>query len=116
MLLSPETSYGVKMTCKCALVFVDFVVIYLLSGKSFVEIDKYLFTVPGVNSFLSQRHCQDPLKVLFGCQRQRGRVNDNLNVAEFLNNTHSSGNSGDRVILSSPHSWKLPRESGWATR
>ena len=52
MLLSPETSYG--GTCKCALVFVDFVVICLFSGKSFVEIIKYLFTVPGVNSFLSQ--------------------------------------------------------------
>ena len=51
MLLSPETSYGVN---KCALVFVDFVVICLFSGKSFVEIIKYLFTVPGVNSFLSQ--------------------------------------------------------------
>ena len=50
---------------------------------------RYLFTVPGVESFLSQRLCQDPLERFFGCQRQRGRVNDNPNVAEFMKNTQA---------------------------
>ena len=33
---------------------------------------QYVFTIPDVKSFLSQRLCQDPLENFFGCQRQRG--------------------------------------------
>ena len=58
-------------------------------GKSFVELVHYLFTVPGVKSFLSQRLCQDPLENFFGCQRQRGGVHDNPNVLEFTKNTQA---------------------------
>ena len=42
-----------------------------------------------VNSFLSQRICQDPLERFFGCQRQRGAVHDNPTVTEFLKNTQA---------------------------
>ena len=38
---------------------------------------------------MSQRLCQDPLERFFGCQRQRGRVHDNPNAAEFLKNTQA---------------------------
>ncbi len=61
----------------------------MLIGNSFIELVQYLFTVPGVESFLSQRICQDPLENFFGCQRQRGGVHDNPNVQEFTKNTQS---------------------------
>ena len=53
-------------------------------GRSFVELVQYVFDIPGVDSFLSQRLCQDPLERFFGCQRQRGRVHDNPNAADFI--------------------------------
>ena len=65
-------------------------------AKSFVELVRHLFTVPGVKTFLSQRICQDPLEKFFGCQRQRGGTHDNPNVSEFLHNTQAL-----RVINSS---------------
>ena len=55
--------------------------------KSFVGLVKYIFTVPGVEVFLSRRLSQDPLEQFFGCQRQRGGVHDNPNAVEFLNNS-----------------------------
>ncbi len=61
---------------------------------------RYLFTLPDVKSFLSQRICQDPLEHFFGCQRQRGGVHDNPNVMEFTKNTQAL-----RVIKSV---WKTP--------
>ena len=54
-------------------------------GKSFVELVRYLFTIEGVSSFLSQRICQDPIENFFGCQRQRGGVNENPNVQSSTN-------------------------------
>ena len=59
----------------------------LYAGKSFVEPVRYLFKIPGVNSFLSQRLCQDPLERFFGIQRQRGGVHDNPSAREFMKNT-----------------------------
>ena len=54
-----------------------------------MELVKYIFKFPGVKFFLSERICQDPLEKFFGCQRQRGRVNENPNVAEFVKNTQA---------------------------
>ena len=56
---------------------------------SFVELVQFLFTVPGVTVFLSNRLCQDPLEKFFGEQRQRGRVNENPNSRDFLKNTQA---------------------------
>lgn len=70
MLLSIETRLGLRITV-----------------KSFVELTRYLFTVPGVKAFLSRRVSQDPLEQFFGCQRQRGGVHDNPNAVEFLKNS-----------------------------
>lgn len=50
---------------------------------------EYIFTIPGVTVFLSNRICQDPLENFFGRQRQRGRVNENPNAMEFLKNTQA---------------------------
>ena len=56
---------------------------------SFVELVEFIFTIPGVTVFLSNRICQDPLENFFGQQRQRGRVNENPNVSEFIKNTQA---------------------------
>ena len=63
--------------------------------KSFVQLVRYLFTLPGVKSFLSERISQDPLEKFFGHHRQRGGVNENPNVAQFL-----KGNQALKVINS----------------
>ena len=60
----------------------------LFSVHSFVELVQYLFSLPDVSLFLSNRLCQVPLEKFFGEQRQRGRVNENPNV-EFLRNTQA---------------------------
>ena len=54
--------------------------------KSFLALVQFVFTIPGVTCFLSEKLCQDPL---FGCQRQRGRVNENPTVQEFCTNTQA---------------------------
>ena len=56
---------------------------------SFLELVPYIFSQPGVTSFLSQRLCQDPIEKFFGCQRQRGGTNENPTVAEFYKNTQA---------------------------
>jgi hypothetical protein len=56
---------------------------------SLVELLKYLFTLPDFTVFMSNRLCQDPLESFFGQQRQRGRVNENPNVLEFIRNTQA---------------------------
>ena len=56
---------------------------------SFVDLVRYLFTVPGVKSFLSERISQDPIEKFFGCRRQRGRVHENPSVADFIQNTQA---------------------------
>ena len=43
---------------------------------SLVELVRFVFAIPGVTAFLSNRLCQDPLENFFGQQRQRGRVNE----------------------------------------
>jgi len=50
---------------------------------------RYIFTVPGVKVFLSQKICQDPIEKFFGCQRQRGGTHENPTVAEFCTNTQA---------------------------
>ena len=70
-------------TCSLMTVFIS------LAAKSFLEIVPYLFSLPGVKSFLSQRICQDPLEKFFGCQRHRGGTHDNPTAAEFYKNTQA---------------------------
>lgn len=41
-----------------------------------MELVEYLFAIPGVKVFLSEKVSQDPIEKFFGCQPQRGRVNE----------------------------------------
>ena len=61
----------------------------LSAVKSFLELVRYIFTIPGVKFFLSERISQDPLENFFGCQRQRGGASENPNVQEFCKNTQA---------------------------
>ena len=90
MLLSPETRLGLRTTGKHYHTN-DSHVHYLFTPpvKSFVALVQFVFTIPGVSSFLSEKLCQDPLEKFFGCQRQRGRVNENPTVHEFCQNTQA---------------------------
>eukprot|EP00731_Ephydatia_muelleri_P018851 Em0011g891a len=72
MLLSNETLLGIRLTV-----------------TSFIGLVTYIFTLPGVTSFLSEKINQDPLEKFFGCQRQRGGANDNPTVTEFCKNTQA---------------------------
>ena len=67
MLLSAETRLGLKITCKYCMYTCRLYTckqwwpfsIHTHVGKSFIEVVRYLFTVSGVTSFLSQRICKD---------------------------------------------------------
>ena len=62
--------------------------LYSLAVTSFVELVEYVFTIPGVSVFLSNRLCQDPLEKVFGQQRQRGRVNENPSAKHSGTESH----------------------------
>lgn len=72
MLLSQETLLGIRIT-----------------AHSFVDLIKYVFTIPGVKFFLSEKVSQDPLEKFFGMQRQRGSTNENPNAYQALKNTQA---------------------------
>lgn len=63
--------------------------LFLPTVKSFIELAQILLTIPDAPPFLSRRITQDPLEKFFGLQRQRGRVNENPNVQEFLKNSQA---------------------------
>jgi len=46
---------------------------------------EYVFSIPGVEKFLSGKLSQDPLEKFFGCVRQSRGSNDNPNADEFVN-------------------------------
>jgi len=88
MMITQETLHGIKVNgnvcnslCTCYS--------YNFTVSSFVDLIKYVFTIPGVTVFLSERLCQDPLEKFFGCQRQRGGTNENPTVQEFCRNTQA---------------------------
>jgi hypothetical protein len=62
---------------------------------SFIDLIKFIFTIPNVKSFLSERISQDPLEKYFGHHHQRGGVNENPTSYEFLKN-----NSALRMVNS----------------
>ena len=66
--------------------FIEFAVFIV---HSLLELIPFLFSIPGVTCFLSEKLSQDTLEKFFGCQRQKGTTNDNHKVHEFLFNTQS---------------------------
>lgn len=88
MLLPLETRQGIEITG----IKLSVVILYIrmiISVKSFVEMVKFIFTIPGVEFFYSNKLCQDDIENFFGQQRQRGRSHENPNAAEFLKNTQA---------------------------
>ena len=59
-------------------------IVYHSTVNSFVELVEFLLTIAGVKAFLSEKLSQDPLEKFFGCQRQRGRVNENPTATRTL--------------------------------
>ena len=51
--------------------------------RSFIELTEFVFTIPGVKVFVSEKVSQDTLEKFFGCQRQRGGTSDDPTVAEY---------------------------------
>jgi len=72
-----------------SIVHVYIAFVYFSTVFSFVELVEFVFTIPGVKAFLSERISQDPLEKFFGCQRQRGRVNENPTAMQFYKNTQA---------------------------
>ncbi len=90
MMLSGETLTGIRITgiygyCSSFIA----IIIVLMLVNAFVELVEFVFTIPDVEVFLSNKLCQDPIEIFFGQQRQRGRVHDNPNVCDFLKNTQA---------------------------
>ena len=59
------------------------------SKHQHTRIDHSSPTEVWVKVFPSEKVSQDPIEKFFGCQRQRGRVNENPNAQEFLKNTQA---------------------------
>ena len=91
MMLSTETLLGLRITGNSASIMATCYYNYFdcHAVNSFVEMMEYIFTIPGVKVFLSNRICQDPLENFFGRQRQRGRVNENPTALDFIRNTQA---------------------------
>ena len=94
MLLSVETAAGLKLTgtynvMYVLYVFVLYTVAVFYAVMSFVELARYVLSLPGAPPLLSRRLTQDPLEKYFGLQRQRGRVNENPNSQEFYKNSQA---------------------------
>lgn len=79
-------SLGAHIQLACNIILL---LLLLYIAHSFVDLVRYIFTIPGVKAFLSQKICQDPVEKFFGCQRQRGGTNENPTVAEFCKNTQA---------------------------
>lgn len=91
MLLSRETRTGISMTSTMNLSVVrdNYYNFFYIAVKSFIELVKCIFQEKGVKFFLSEHICQDPLEKFFGCQRQRGAVNENPSMKQFCENTQA---------------------------
>ena len=56
----------------------------------FVELTKYLLSIPGVPVFMSKRLSKDPIDKLFGQHAAtKGSSNDNPNVPQFVKGTQA---------------------------
>ena len=59
---------------------------------------EFIFTLPGVKYFFSERLTQDPLEAFFGKHRARGGRSDNPTVKQFLENTVSLRVQGSAAL------------------
>ena len=93
MILSRITDHGLRITSMCMqLASYDIDTITKFSHfavSSFQELLPHIFSIKGLKAFLSEKLNQDPLEKFFGCQKQRGRANENPTAAEFVKNTQA---------------------------
>jgi len=89
MVLAHETRQGIEVTGVLHILVCLILLSFSFAVKSFVELVRFIFKIPGVKFFLSERISQDPLENFFGCQRQRGRTGENPNVQQFCKNTQA---------------------------
>ena len=82
----------------CIIIVIASYNIIIYSVHSFVELTRYLLGLPGVNYFLSEKLCQDPLESFFGKQRMRGGYCDNPTVQAFLKGTVSLRVQGSMAL------------------
>ena len=89
MVLTKETHFGIRVTglfCSCILYIIS---LFVITANSFLELVDYIFKIPGVKVFFNEQLSQDPLEKFFGCQRQRGKTNENPSVQQFCKNTQA---------------------------
>lgn len=92
MLLSHETRLGLRITGEDNLIYMyvyDAYMNFSFLVHSFIELVKYLLSIPEVSVFISNKLSQDPIEKFFGQQRQRGSSNDNPNVSQFIKATQA---------------------------
>ena len=66
MMISRESRSAIEITG--ILIHVCAFIFYILfTVHSFLELVPFVFTIPGVKEFLSNRICQDPWKSTLGC-------------------------------------------------
>ena len=87
MMLSAETRCTIQILGKSEVTVTMLATFCVVS--SFTEFLPYIFKIKGVTCFLSEKLSQDPLEKFFGCQRQKGRANENPTASEFLKNSQS---------------------------
>ena len=88
MVLSKETRLGMRATSKFNII-VFMVFLCCFAVNSFLELVEYIFKIPGVEVFLSERFSQDTLEKLFGWLRQRGKSHENPNMEQFCKGTQA---------------------------
>ena len=93
MLLPSQTRQGILITGIVILVsfrLLHITYVYLVfTVKSFIELVKFIFTIPGVTIVYSNKLCQNCLENYFGEQRQRGGTNENPNASQCLKNAQA---------------------------
>ena len=88
MLLSDETRLGIKLLVsireqrfivqKLVSLFSFFPSgLYIYIVRSFIELTEFVFTIPGMKVFLSEKVSQDALEKFFGCQLTAEATKDN---------------------------------------
>lgn len=87
MLIPDETSSGIHITGNFNMRIVIHCYSFICIVSAFIELLPFLFKIPGITGFLSNKINQDPLENFFGIQRQAGKSNENPNAAQFFKNT-----------------------------
>lgn len=89
MLLPLETRQGILITGIVTFSVFQVIVSCIYTVKSFIDLVKFAFTIPGVTIMYSNKLCQDFLENFFGQQRQRGGTHEHPNASQCLKNAQA---------------------------